>query len=379
MIENDHIYENGIREQQISETMYKGILADVQDNPQNYTEEAIDKIAKEYKWSDEKTQSVKDILKSSKEQYAKDVQDVIFGGLQKSVSDINTTYTGEVIREIAKEYGLSDEKTNALIDLLNATLNKQAELKKETAKAIIGENGGVLDSDTEGALRDIGYTDDDINSLKTDNQEEVAKNYEYKIDGFITSGDVDSLENTMEQLDYDYSQGNIGKEQYQKQWAKYHQCTINKVAKQANSEYGQINYLSEALKQLDDARSQGKLSDTTYKTLRNKAIKNGCILDGKVNRDEGKIKSGDLNLTIYGTDFDLDIDKDDYITSDMKVSILNEMATGNSVKTPRENTIIKVGNQLFIYTDWNGCKWFNVQDDGKKVSDVVGLWNQFRK
>lgn len=244
-IEQQHTYEDGIRAEQSRETMYKGLFADVQDNPQNFTDEAIDKIAKEYGFSDEQTQSIKDMLKTSKENYVKNKGDNIFKTLIDGVNDINSGYTAEIISSICDEFNLSPQRKEMLINLLNAVKSKKEESIINNAKDIINANGGVMTDDVKDSLRDLGIEEETINKIEEETVGKMGDKYSNALDGYIVQDNTDAIEKTLLDMDAAYGRKEISKEKYIE---IYNKAIENEIAKAKNRSYEQLGQTMSVIK-----------------------------------------------------------------------------------------------------------------------------------
>ena len=294
-------------------------------------------------------QQLEEQRKYNEEQTASNKKQNIFDSLWAGVQDTSTTYTEEAIDGIAKEYGLSDDQVNSLKTLLKNTKNKAAE---EKSKAIL-ENAlanvdaaatGSLDEYLDG-LQKLGLSDEDRATYEKTIREQMGNNTVDTINDSISKGDITSLDYNIATAEDYYAKGYISKEQLQTVYNKYATVTVETVA---NTDFGSDDqkkiksYLS-AQKDIEQWYKDGKLTYAMYKTLKEKAggeNYNACSGGWNLQGLGSGRDNDDVDITIGATSRsgngkkEYDLLCGSTVTDSEIIAELNRIATGDANKTP---------------------------------------------
>ena len=285
----------------------------------------------------------------SEQQAEKTKKQNVFDSLWAGVQSTDTTYTDEAIDSIAREYGLSDEQINSLKSLLKGTKDKAEKDKSkailESALANVDASGtGSLDEYLNG-LQDLGLSDEDRATVEKTIREQMGNGVVDSVNNSISQGDINSLDYNIATAEDYYKKGYISQEQLQTVYNKYATVEVETIA---NTDFGSDNqkkvksYLS-AQKDIDQWYKDGKLSEAMYKALKDKAsgenynaVSGGWYVEGL---GTGRVND-DVDITIGATSrggngkTEYDLLCGSAVTDSEVISELNRIATGSASRTP---------------------------------------------
>lgn len=295
-------------------------------------------------------QQLEEQRKYNEEQTANNKKQNIYDSLWQGVQDIDSGYTAESIDAICKEYGLSDEVTESLKNILKITqANGSNKTSKETAEtsnqllqqAIIDIKNGVADKDYIDTLKELGMTDEDYNKaidyLNTYNKNKNKDDIKQTID----SGDLDSAESKIENGVKD---GTIDKDT---KYKGYYDIAIKDA-----SNCKTIKDITDCAKRLATSKNAGNLTEADYAN----AIKYLYANAGNVLSSERYSIAYDKN--IFGTELPnaaclkITLDGKEYkvetvqaLVDDDTAKVLNGMCGGRV----HSGSMAKIDGQIYIY------------------------------
>lgn len=251
------------------------------------------------------------------------------------------SYTEDQIKQLAKDYGLSDEQTKSLTEAANAYAEKHDTTgDANTYKNYMNmkENADSLtDNDIDKAVKSGLITKADGDALK----EQRSKAWKEEIQSYIDSGDIASAQ---AYADKAYQDGKISKDAYNKAyfdaWIK--NCEGATTADEAKD-------IEADLKKL---KSAGKITDADYNSIikhmyssMGETLSSGSY---SVSYDKNvfgtELPNGQcLRVTVGGKTYKLETNNK---SADEETSALLERIFGSS---PKHGTMTKIGDQLYIY------------------------------
>lgn len=217
-------------EKQNKTNAYNSLLGYAMDANSGLTEESIRSMAQSAGLSESEIQNIIGTMNASKSDAEskenKKYSTSTYNMLWEAVQDPNTTYTEEGIRALAKKVGMSEEDTNGLISMFKSTQARKTEAEKKvqeeqaqeeqdefrensasttsaTISYIVANGGGQMEyiESIKGTL-----TEDDYNKLVTQNQKSTYEYYTVALSSGnnISTSEVDTL----------YKNGNLSEPQY---------------------------------------------------------------------------------------------------------------------------------------------------------------------
>lgn len=288
--------------------------------------------------------------KYNEEQAANSKKQSIYDSLWQGAQNIDSGYTAEAIDAICKEYGLSDEKAESLKNILKITqANGSNTTTKETTEtsnqllqqAIIDIKNGVADKDYIDTLKELGMTDEDYNNaidyLNTYNQNKSSDDIKQTIE----SGDLDSAESKIESGIKD---GSIDEDT---KYKSYYEIAIKDA-----SNCKTVKDVTDCQKRLATSKNAGNLTETDYANALKYLYANaGNVLPSEkysISYDKNLFgtelpNAACLNITLDGKTYKVETVQN--LVDEDTEKVLNGMCGGRV----HSGSMAKIDGQIYIY------------------------------
>lgn len=250
------------------------------------------------------------------------------------------SYTEDQIKQLAEDYGLSDEQTKSLVDAANTYAEKHDTTgDANTYKNYMNmkENADSLtDNDIDKAVKSGLITKADGDALK----EQRSKAWKEEIQSYIDSGYADAAKDIIERR---YSSGEITKDERQ----EYHHNIWVNACKEVP-----IDKVDAVLDDLKKDKNAGRISDADYTSLSKYmwsqygTSKTASQSGYKANemKPGQKWQTYEFGGTHYWADGKENKDE-------TTKSILNGISTGDKGHAPSIGTVVSYNGKTYAYLD----------------------------